>query len=193
VKRICVYCGSATGANPVYVELAERLAAALVAREIELVYGGAQVGLMGTIANSVLKGGGSVTGILPVGLFRTEVPHAGLTELIEVNSLHERKAKMAEISDGFIAMPGGLGTLEELFEILTWLQLGLHNKPVGMLNVGGFYDKLLEYLDHAVTEKFIRPQHREMIVVDTDIGSMFEKFANYQAPNSQKWVDLADR
>ncbi|MDD9888905.1 MAG: TIGR00730 family Rossman fold protein [Gammaproteobacteria bacterium] len=193
MKRICVYCGSAAGANPVYVELAEQLAAALVAKEIGLVYGGAQVGLMGAIANSVLALGGSVTGILPVGLFRTEVPHAGLTELIEVNSLHERKAKMAEISDGFIAMPGGLGTLEELFEILTWLQLGLHRKPVGLLNVSKFFDKLLEYLDHAVAEKFIRLQHREMIVVDTDINSMLQTFENYQAPSSQKWVDLADR
>lgn len=188
-----MYCGSAAGANPVYVELAEQLAAALVAKEIGLVYGGAQVGLMGAIANSVLALGGSVTGILPVGLFRTEVPHAGLTELIEVNSLHERKAKMAEISDGFIAMPGGLGTLEELFEILTWLQLGLHRKPVGLLNVSKFFDKLLEYLDHAVAEKFIRLQHREMIVVDTDINSMLQTFENYQAPSSQKWVDLADR
>jgi len=190
VKRICVYCGSAVGASSVYVQMAEKLAIELVKRNIELVYGGAQVGVMGSIANSVLAAGGSVIGVLPVGLFRTEVPHDGLTQLIEVSSLHERKAKMAEISDAFIALPGGLGTLEELFEILTWAQLGLHKNPVGILNVNGFYDKMLGYLDHAVAEKFIRLQHREMIVVDADIESMFEKFSQYEPPIGQKWVDL---
>jgi len=190
VKRICVYCGSAVGASSVYVQMAEKLAIELVKRNIELVYGGAQVGVMGSIANSVLAAGGSVIGVLPVGLFRTEVPHDGLTQLIEVSSLHERKAKMAEISDAFIALPGGLGTLEELFEILTWAQLGLHKNPVGILNVNGFYDKMLDYLDHAVAEKFIRLQHREMIVVDADIESMFEKFSQYEPPIGQKWVDL---
>ena len=190
MKRICVYCGSAVGASSVYVQMAEKLAIELVKRNIELVYGGAQVGVMGSIANSVLAAGGSVIGVLPVGLFRTEVPHDGLTQLIEVSSLHERKAKMAEISDAFIALPGGLGTLEELFEILTWAQLGLHKNPVGILNVNGFYDKMLGYLDHAVAEKFIRLQHREMIVVDADIESMFEKFSQYEPPIGQKWVDL---
>ena len=190
MKRICVYCGSAVGASSVYVQMAEKLAIELVKRNIELVYGGAQVGVMGSIANSVLAAGGSVIGGLPVGLFRTEVPHDGLTQLIEVSSLHERKAKMAEISDAFIALPGGLGTLEELFEILTWAQLGLHKNPVGILNVNGFYDKMLGYLDHAVAEKFIRLQHREMILVDADIESMFEKFSQYEPPIGQKWVDL---
>ncbi|MEE3290760.1 MAG: TIGR00730 family Rossman fold protein [Pseudomonadota bacterium] len=190
MKRICVYCGSAVGASSVYVQMAEKLAIELVKRNIELVYGGAQVGVMGSIANSVLAAGGSVIGVLPVGLFRTEVPHDGLTQLIEVSSLHERKAKMAEISDAFIALPGGLGTLEELFEILTWAQLGLHKNPVGILNVNGFYDKMLGYLDHAVAEKFIRLQHREMILVDADIESMFEKFSQYEPPIGQKWVDL---
>ena len=190
MKRICVYCGSAVGASSVYVQMAEKLAIELVKRNIELVYGGAQVGVMGSIANSVLAAGGSVIGVLPVGLFRTEVPHDGLTQLIEVSSLHERKAKMAEISDAFIALPGGLGTLEELFEILTWAQLGLHKNPVGILNVNGFYDKMLDYLDHAVAEKFIRLQHREMIVGDADIESMFEKFSQYEPPIGQKWVDL---
>ena len=190
MKRICVYCGSAVGASSVYVQMAEKLAIELVKRNIELVYGGAQVGVMGSIANSVLAAGGSVIGVLPVGLFRTEVPHDGLTQLIEVSSLHERKAKMAEISDAFIALPGGLGTLEELFEILTWAQLGLHKNPVGILNVNGFYDKMLDYLDHAVAEKFIRLQHREMIVIDADIESMFEKFSQYEPPIGQKWVDL---
>ena len=190
MKRICVYCGSAVGASSVYVQMAEKLAIELVKRNIELVYGGAQVGIMGSIANSVLAAGGSVIGVLPVGLFRTEVPHDGLTQLIEVSSLHERKAKMAEISDAFIALPGGLGTLEELFEILTWAQLGLHKNPVGILNVNGFYDKMLDYLDHAVAEKFIRLQHREMIVVDADIESMFEKFSQYEPPIGQKWGDL---
>ena len=190
MKRICVYCGSAVGASSVYVQMAEKLAAELVKRNIELVYGGAQIGVMGSIANSMLAEGGSVIGVLPVGLFRSEVPHDGLTELIEVSSLHERKAKMAELSDAFIALPGGLGTLEELFEILTWAQLGLHKNPVGVLNVNGFYDKLLDYLDHAVAEKFIRLQHREMLVVDEDIESMFERFSKYEPPIGQKWVDL---
>ena len=191
MKRICVYCGSALGASLSYVQMAEKLAAELVKRNIELVYGGAQIGVMGSIANSMLAEGGSVIGVLPVGLFRSEVPHDGLTELIEVSSLHERKAKMAELSDAFIALPGGLGTLEELFEILTWAQLGLHKNPVGVLNVNGFYDKLLDYLDHAVAEKFIRLQHREMLVVDEDIESMFERFSKYEPPIGQKWVDLA--
>ncbi len=190
MKRICVYCGSALGASLSYVQMAEKLAAELVKRNIELVYGGAQIGVMGSIANSMLAEGGSVIGVLPVGLFRSEVPHDGLTELIEVSSLHERKAKMAELSDAFIALPGGLGTLEELFEILTWAQLGLHKNPVGVLNVNGFYDKLLDYLDHAVAEKFIRLQHREMLVVDEDIESMFERFSKYEPPIGQKWVDL---
>ena len=190
MKRICVYCGSALGASLSYVQMAEKLAAELVKRNIELVYGGAQVGVMGSIANSILAQGGSVIGVLPAGLFRSEVPHDGLTELIEVSSLHERKAKMAELSDAFIALPGGFGTLEELFEILTWAQLGLHKNPVGVLNVNGFYDKLLDYLDHAVAEKFIRLQHREMLVVDEDIESMFERFSQYEPPIGQKWVDL---
>ena len=190
MKRICVYCGSALGASLSYVQMAEKLAAELVKRNIELVYGGAQVGVMGSIANSILAQGGSVIGVLPAGLFRSEVPHDGLTELIEVSSLHERKAKMAELSDAFIALPGGFGTLEELFEILTWAQLGLHKNPVGVLNVNGFYDKMLDYLDHAVAEKFIRLQHREMLVVDEDIESMFERFSQYEPPIGQKWVDL---
>lgn len=170
--------------------MAEKLAQALVCRNIELVYGGAQVGLMGVLANSMLGAGGSVIGVLPRGLFRNEVPHNGLTELIEVNSLHERKAKMAEISNGFIALPGGLGTLEELFEILTWLQLGLHKNPVGILNIDGFYNKLLEFLDHAVAEKFIHPQHKEMIIVEGDLEKMLDKLEHFRAPGVEKWIDL---
>lgn len=190
MKRICVYCGSAVGASDAYVAAAEQLAAIMAERNIELVYGGAQVGVMGALANAMLNVGGSVIGVLPVGLFRTEVPHSGLTELIEVTSLHERKAKMAELADAFISLPGGLGTLEELFEILTWAQLNIHNKPVGILNINGFYNKLLDYLDHAVEEKFIRPQHRQMIIIETDIAGMLEKFQSYKPPGTQKWVDL---
>ena len=190
MKRICIYCGSAAGANQFYVDMAKKLAQALVFRNIELVYGGAQVGLMGVLANSMLGAGGSVIGVLPRGLFRNEVPHNGLTELIEVNSLHERKAKMAEISNGFIALPGGLGTLEELFEILTWLQLGLHKNPVGILNIDGFYNKLLEFLDHAVAEQFIHPQHKEMIIVEGDLEKMLDKLEHFRAPGVEKWIDL---
>lgn len=193
MKRICVYCGSASGASPDYVNSAHQVAAAFLKNDIELVYGGAKVGVMGAIADAMLAAGGTVIGVLPKGLFRTEVPHSGLTQLIEVKSMHERKSRMAEISDGFIALPGGLGTIEELFEILTWAQLGLHKNPVAILNVNGFYDKLIEYLEHAVAEQFIRPQHKDMIIVDTDINNILLKFASYQAPSTQKWIDLNEK
>ena len=193
MKRICVYCGSADGASPEYANAAQRVAAAFVEGGIELVYGGARVGVMGAIADAVLAAGGTVIGVLPKGLFRAEVPHSGLTELIEVKSMHERKSKMAEISDGFIALPGGLGTIEELFEILTGAQLGLHRNPVGLLNVNGFYNKLLEYLDHAVTERFIRPQHKDMIIVETEIDTILSKFSSYDPPTIKKWFDLTEQ
>jgi uncharacterized protein (TIGR00730 family) len=193
MKRICVYCGSASGASTDYVNTAQLVAAAFVEADIELVYGGAQVGVMGAIADAMLAAGGRVIGVLPKGLFRTEVPHSGLTELIEVKSMHERKSKMAEMSDGFVALPGGLGTIEELFEILTWAQLGLHKSPVAILNVNGFYDKLIEYLEHAVAEQFIRPQHKDMIIVENDIESILRKFDTYEAPVTQKWIELAEK
>jgi len=159
-------------------------------REIELVYGGASIGLMGELANTVLHGGGKVTGVMPVGLFRREVPHHDLTEMIEVSTMHERKAIMADLADAFIALPGGLGTAEELFEILTWSQLKIHSKPCGILNTAGYYDKLSEFLTHAVDQQFIRTQHESMIVWSDSPAGLLDKFAHYSPPTETKWLNL---
>ena len=166
MKKVCVYCGSSLGKRPEYAYAARRLAKALTLQGIGLVYGGASVGIMGEIADAVLAGGGEVIGVIPQVLVDKEVAHGGLTELKVVGSMHERKAIMMEISDGFIALPGGLGTQEELFEVLTWSQLGFHKKPCGLLNVGGYYDKLCSFLDHAVEEQFVKTHHREMLLVE---------------------------
>ncbi|MEC7126684.1 MAG: TIGR00730 family Rossman fold protein, partial [Pseudomonadota bacterium] len=159
IKKVCVYCGSGSGAGGVYLKGARELGQEFLSREIELIYGGASIGLMGELANTVLQGGGKVTGVMPEGLFRREVPHHDLTEMIKVSTMHERKAIMADLADAFIALPGGLGTAEELFEILTWSQLKIHSKPCGILNTAGYYDKLSEFLTHAVDQQFIRTQH----------------------------------
>ncbi|MBT3880148.1 MAG: TIGR00730 family Rossman fold protein, partial [Candidatus Scalindua sp.] len=159
MKRLCVYCGSSSGRQPGYAQVARQLAHAMVSKNIDLVYGGASVGIMGEIANAVLGEGGDVIGVIPKGLFAKEVAHTGITELREVGSMHERKALMADLSDGFIALPGGLGTIEEIFEIITWSQLGMHRKPCGLLNVNNYYDKLIGFLDHAVSEQFIKATH----------------------------------
>ena len=190
MKAICVYCGSSPGLGDVYLEAARALGKELVHRNISLVYGGASIGLMGEVANAVLEGGGQVTGVLPKDLFRREVPHAGLTELIEVSTMHERKAIMADLADAFVALPGGLGTIEELFEILTWSQLKIHNKPCGVLNIAGYYDKLSEFVDFAVGQEFVRPQHRDMILWAESPQSLLDKFADYEAPNETKWLNL---
>ena len=189
MKRLCVYCGSSSGRQPVYAQVARRLARAMVNRNIDLVYGGASVGIMGDIANAVLEEGGDVIGIIPKGLFRKEVAHTGVTELREVNSMHERKSLMADLSDGFIALPGGLGTLEEIFEIVTWSQLGMHRKPCGLLNVCHYYDKLIGFLNHAVTEQFIKEAHHSTILVDECPDELLEKFEVYEAPETVKWID----
>ena len=190
IKSLCVYCGSSEKGPVKHLLDAKELGYAISQRKIKLIYGGGRVGVMGAVANAAIENNGTVTGVIPEFLMHHEVGHEGITKLEVVSSMHERKARMAELSDGFIVLPGGLGTLEELFEILTWAQLGLHKNPVGVLNVNGFYDKLLDYLDHAVAEKFIRLQHREMLVVDEDIESMFERFSKYEPPIGQKWVDL---
>ena len=190
MKAICVYCGSSPGLGETYLESARELGEELVRRDISLVYGGASIGLMGEVANAVLEGGGKVTGVLPKDLFRREVPHAGLTELIEVSTMHERKAIMADLADAFIALPGGLGTIEELFEILTWSQLKIHNKPCGVLNIAGYYDKLGEFVNFAVTQEFVRPQHRDMILWADSPQSLLDQFADYEAPNETKWLNL---
>ncbi len=168
MKSIAVYCGANGGAAQMYAEAARAMGAALVANDIALVYGGGHVGLMGTIADAVLAAGGKVTGVIPQQLVDRELAHAGLSELFVVKDMHERKAMMAALSDGFIAMPGGMGTLEELFEMLTWSQLGIHNKPVGLLNVGGFYDQLVGFLGHATGEGFIKPQQAALLKVSDD-------------------------
>jgi uncharacterized protein (TIGR00730 family) len=188
MKKICVYCGSNMGRRPEYVAAARFLAEELLLRKIGLVYGGAHVGIMGEIANTVLKGGGEVIGIMPQALVDREVAHPGLTELITVNSMHERKAMMADLADGFIALPGGLGTVEELFEVLTWAQLGFHKKPCGLLNAIGFYDHLSAFLDHTVTQGFVKDVHRSMLMVEKNPATLLDRFATYAPPLVSKWI-----
>ncbi|MDB6121400.1 MAG: yvdD [Pedosphaera sp.] len=188
-KRICVYCGSNSGANPAYETVAEQMGTVLAKRGIELVYGGGRVGLMGTVANATLAAGGNVIGIIPESLMAKEVAHQGLKDLRVVASMHERKAMMVDLADAFIAMPGGFGTLEEFCEVLTWAQLGLHRKPHGLLNVEGFYDGFLTFLDHAVTEKFIRSVHRELVITDKDPERLLDLLAHAKLPNLDKWID----
>lgn len=188
IKRICVYCGSSPGNRVEYSEGAKILARALVSNNLGLVYGGSNLGLMGVVAEEVLALGGTAVGVIPEQLVTKELAHPALTELIVTRNMHERKAMMAEMSDGFIALPGGLGTFEELFEILTWAQLSFHHKPVGVLNVNGYYDGLLSFLDHAHSEAFIRPQHRNMLMADSCAHSLLDAFRAYEAPAVVKWV-----
>jgi len=191
MKRICVFAGSSAGTDAVYRTAAVDLAAALATRRIELVYGGGCVGLMGVLADAMLARGGRVTGVIPQALLEREVGHRSLTELKIVGSMHERKATMAALSEGFIALPGGFGTLEELFEVLTWAQLGLHQHPCGLLNVGGYFDGLLAFLDHAKGEGFVNSTHRGMLLVDRDAARLIDRFADYRAPRVDKWLTEA--
>jgi uncharacterized protein (TIGR00730 family) len=187
MKRICVYCGSSPGANPIHREAAEHLGALLAARGIGLVYGGGNVGLMGAVADAALQAGGEVIGVIPSALMAKELGHGGVTKLHVVASMHERKQLMADLSDGFIAMSGGIGTLEELFETFTWLQLGFHDKPVGLLNVAGFYDHLLTFLEHATAEQFMRDAHLESLLVESDADALLARMARFRAPSLAKW------
>lgn len=189
LANICVYCGSSPGRVDTYAASARELAATLVARDIGLVYGGASVGIMGLLADAVMAEGGRVIGVIPESLVQKEVAHHGLSELRITQSMHERKMLMADLSDGFIALPGGIGTLEEIFEIWTWAQLGLHAKPCGLLNVAGYYDTLSEFLDHTVAEAFLQPSHRAMLHVESAPGRLLDRFAGYTAPAMTKWVD----
>ncbi|HKD75802.1 MAG TPA: TIGR00730 family Rossman fold protein [Ktedonobacterales bacterium] len=179
---ICVYCGSNHGSRQAYQDAAQAMGKELVRRGLGLVYGGGSVGLMGTIADTVLAEGGEVIGVLPRGLFRAEIGHAGLTEMHLVNSMHERKKMMVDLADGFVAMPGGFGTLDELFEVITWAQLGLHVKPVGLLNVANYFAPLLAMVQHHVEEGFILPQHAALIMQDTDPAALLDAFAMYVSP-----------
>jgi hypothetical protein len=188
MRSVCVYCGSSAGDRPEYVDAARALGRALAQRGIELVYGGAQVGLMGEVANATLAHGGRVIGVIPQMLVRREIAHAHLTALHVTASMHERKQKMADLSEGFIALPGGIGTFEELFEIWTWGQLGLHRRPCGLLNVAGYYDDLVRFLDHATASGFIRAEQRAMLSVERDVDALLARFDSYAAPAVEKWL-----
>ncbi|MGV8894741.1 MAG: TIGR00730 family Rossman fold protein [Burkholderiaceae bacterium] len=188
MKSICVYCGSSAGASPMYAQAARALAQEMVADNIALVYGGASVGLMGIIADEVLRLGGEATGVIPSALREKEIGHSGLTRLHIVKDMHERKAMMASLSDGFIAMPGGIGTLEELFEMLTWSQLGLHNKPIGLLNVDGFFDGLLGFMQHIVTERFLRPEQASLLLAEATPPALVARFKSYRPSDLNKWT-----
>jgi uncharacterized protein (TIGR00730 family) len=192
MKKVCVYCGSSPGRQPAYLESARSLGVELARRGIGLVYGGASIGMMGEIADAVLRHGGEVTGIIPQALMDKEVSHHGLTELKVVKSMHERKATMADLSDGFIALPGGLGTVEELFEILTWSQLGFHAKPSGLLNVIGYYDLLSKFLNHSVEEKFVHELHRQLLIIEKQPEILLDAMEVYQAPKVDKWIGRPD-
>ncbi|MBD3922289.1 TIGR00730 family Rossman fold protein [Paenibacillus sp. PR3] len=188
MKSIAVFCGSSEGNSPIYKEAAIKLGRALANNQITLIYGGANVGLMGAVADAVLEHGGQVIGILPRFLQSREIAHTGLTELIMVDSMHERKAKMAELSDGFIAMPGGPGTMEEYFEIFTWGQLGLHEKPCGLLNINHYFDPLLAMFDVMERERFMQPKYRPMVITDDTTEGILEKFATYTAPSVKTYL-----
>ena len=191
MKRVCVFSGSSPGSDIAYRAAATDLGHRLADRGIEVVYGGAHVGLMGTVADATLEGGGHVIGVIPQSLVDREIAHPGISELRIVDSMHERKAQMAELSDAFVALPGGLGTLEELFEIYTWNQLGLHAKPLGLFNVRGYYDGLARFLDHAVEERFVTRENRAMLLVSEDLGELLDGLAAWEAPTQPKWIDRA--
>lgn len=192
MRRLCVFCGSSPGLNPLFASSARALATELAARDIEIVYGGGNVGLMGMVADAALAAGGRVTGVIPHALVTRELAHQGVTALHVVDSMHERKALMARLADGFIALPGGFGTLEEFCEAVTWTQLGVHAKPCGLLNVAGFYDGLLSFLEHALDEEFLRPTHREIVVSDADPIRLIERVIAWQAPAVARWIDRAE-
>jgi uncharacterized protein (TIGR00730 family) len=191
IKSICVYCGSSPGASPAYAEAARMLAQIMVERQISLVYGGGNVGLMGVIATEVLRLGGEATGVIPTALMDKELGHHGLTKLHVVNNMHERKALMAELADGFIAMPGGMGTMEELFEVLTWAQLGFHAKPIGLLNTDGFYDSLLAFVRQMVTERFVTAEQSMLMMSENTPDALLERFIQFQPTYTSKWLDRA--
>jgi hypothetical protein len=191
--RICVFTGSGMGARDEYKAAAEALGTELGQRGIGLVYGGASVGLMGVVATAALQAGGEVTGILPKSLADLEIAHEGLSELIIVSSMHERKAHMADMSDAFIAMPGGIGTLEETFEMWTWSQLGIHRKPLGLLNAAGYYDGLMGFLDHVTREGFVRQVHRDIMLVDDEPGRLIDRLALSEVPLARKGIDPKER
>ncbi|MEZ5419695.1 MAG: TIGR00730 family Rossman fold protein [Vicinamibacterales bacterium] len=193
MARICVFCASTPGARPEYADAARAFGRALVAGGHTLVYGGGNVGLMGVVADATLAAGGEVTGVIPHALMAREIGHGGVTHLHVVDSMHERKALMADLSDAFVALPGGVGTFEELFEAITWTQLGLHRKPCGVLNVGGFYDGLLAFLDHAWTEGFIKPETRAIVVAGSDPAALLDTLLATEIPPVPRWISPGQR
>ena len=188
IRRICVFCGSNAGSDSAYIDAARGLGQLLAREGIGLVYGGGSVGLMGELADSVLHAGGEVTGVIPHALWAREVGHRGLTDLHIVETMHERKAMMADLADAFIALPGGLGTLEEIFEIWTWAQLGLHAKPLGFLDINGFFTPLMQFLDRAVRERFLREPHRAIALIDADPERLLRRFDEWRPPRVEKWI-----
>jgi uncharacterized protein (TIGR00730 family) len=194
MQRVCVFCGSKTGDRPAFADATRRLGSAIARRGLGLVYGAGHIGLMGILADAVLQAGGEVVGVIPQALVDKELAHSGITQMHIVGSMHERKARMADLSDAFIALPGAYGTADELFEILTWAQLGMHSKPIGLLNVEGFFDPLLAWLDHAVSEGFLRKRHRELLIVGDHPEELLDRLkAAHPAPVESKWIEDKDR
>ncbi|MEM7502080.1 MAG: TIGR00730 family Rossman fold protein [Pseudomonadota bacterium] len=187
MQRLCIYCGSSPGGRPEFAERAQALATALTEREIDVVYGGACKGIMGVVADAVLARGGRVVGVMPRALVDKEVAHQGLSELHVTDTMHERKALMARLADGFVALPGGFGTLEEIVEALTWAQLGFHEKPCGLFNVAGYYDALLQFFANASEDGFVKAAHRKMLIVEDEPTALLDRFASYRAPVEGKW------
>ena len=192
LRSVTVYCGSNAGADPAYAEATRLLARTLVDAGVRIVYGGAALGLMGVLADTAIEAGGEVIGVMPQRLIDREIGHRGLKDLRVVSSMHERKALMAELADGFIALPGGIGTLEELIEVYTWSQLGIHRKPLGVLNVNGYYDSLAAFLDHAVRERFLPAQHREVLIFEPDPETLLDRMAGAETPTAEKWLTEAE-
>jgi uncharacterized protein (TIGR00730 family) len=190
LRRLCVYAGSNAGARPVYAEAAAELAECMAARDVGLVYGGSKAGLMGVLADTILAAGGEVIGVMPQALVDREFAHTGLTELKVVGSMHERKALMAELADGFVAVPGGIGTLEELVEVFTWSQLGIHDKPCGVLDAAGYYTGLSGFLDHMVQEAFLRAEHRAGLLSASEPGALLDRLEAWEPVSVHKWLDL---
>lgn len=188
MKRVAVFCGSSNGSSPIYVQAAKELGMELAKRKIELVYGGSSIGLMGSVADAVLEAGGTVIGVLPEFLENREIAHKGLTELITVQSMHERKAKMTELADGFITLPGGAGTMEEFFEIFTWAQLGLHQKPCGILNTNHYYDPLVKLINHMADAEFLQEKYRSITIVEEDPAVIIDRFLTYNPPSIKTYI-----
>jgi hypothetical protein len=188
LRALCVFCGSSRGAHPAYAEATQALGRIIAERGLTLVYGGARVGLMGLLADAALSAGGEVHGVIPTSLVAREIAHQGLTRLDEVGSMHERKARMADLSDAFVVLPGGAGTIEEMAEIWTWSQLGLHHKPIGMLNVAGYWDRFLAFVDHAVAEAFLKPVHASMLLRAARPDVLIDALAAYTPPVAEKWI-----